>query len=84
MVAYIVFRCYELRNGRQTNSRTTASLHGKHPEQGYEAGGDCAEIPLRTWLSFPYQCEASARHAGHRPEEISHVHLRERVFLARA
>ena len=71
-----------IRYGRQTDSRTTASLHGKYPKQGYETRSDRAEIPLRTWLPFPYQCEASARHTGHRLEEISHVHLRERVFLA--
>ena len=72
-----------LHNGRQTNSRTTAQVHGKHQEQEHEARGDCAEIPFRTWLPFPYQCEASAWYTGYCLEEISYLHLCERMLLAR-
>ena len=71
-------------HGRQNDSRTTAPVHGKHQEQEYEAGGDCAEIPFRSRLPFPYQCEEVARYSRYCAEEIPHLHLRERMLLARS
>ena len=71
-------------HGRQNDSRTTAPVHGKHQEQEHQAGGDCAEISFRTWIPFPYQCEATPWNTRHRAEKIPHLHLRERMLLARA
>ena len=79
-VGFLVF----LRHGRQNDSRTTAPLHGKHQEPEYKAGGDCAEIPFRSRIPFPHQCEEVARYSRYCIEEVSYLHLRERMLLARS
>ena len=73
-----------LHHGRQNDSRTAAPVYGKHQEQEHEAGGDCAEIPFRSRLPFPHQCKAITRYARYCVEEIPHLHLRERMLLARS
>ena len=67
---------------RQTNSRTAPQVHGKHQEPKHKAGSAGEEVLVCPWVALPHQCEAVAGHAGHRAEEIPHVHLCERVLLA--
>lgn len=70
-------------NSNQAPTIPAPHKHGGCPQQGHTPGNDCAALAMAAWLPLPPQRPSAPRASRFGAEEIPHVHLCQRLFLAR-
>lgn len=68
----------------QANQRTTSSVYGCYPRQGYQAGNDSQEVSVFERIQVQAEPSPFARSSRYRVAEVSDGYLCQWLFLARA
>lgn len=80
---YDIKNFYRKQNNGQDDKGAAKPLHGIHTQQGNQTRNGGAPLSVCPRVPVPGEPPAAAGTSGHRDAQVSHGHLRQRLFLAR-